>query len=365
MAVVDVVKWESNLNELVHKFQSDGLRLGSQLVVYPSQTAFFVKGGKICDEFLSGTYTIKSENIPLLGKIINLPFDGESSFKAEVWFVNQVELLDCKWGTQTPLQVEDPRYDVIVPVRAFGQYGFKITEPRVFLEKLVGNMSSFTTSKVVEYFRGVILSRLTAIIYNKLKDDEASVLNINSNVEELAAYAKECIAEVFQRYGLEISLFNIISISINENDPSFVRLKEAKDAAAKIKIIGREDYQMSRSFDVLEKAAENDNGMAGAAVGLGAGVGLGGLVGAMAAKNINTQDASAIPPITTNYFLAIKGKRQGPFTLEEIEQKIEDGEIAKDTLVWKKGLKQWVKLEEMEEYQHFFDDNYPPSIPIE
>lgn len=368
MSVVDIIKWESNPNEVVHKFQSDNLRLGSQLVVYPSQTAFFVKGGKICDEFNSGTYTIKSENIPLLGKVISIPFNGETPFKADVWFVNQVELLDCKWGTQSPLHIEDPKYEVIVPVRAYGQYGIKISKPRVFLERLVGNMPSFATNKVTDYFRGVILSKLTAIIYNKLKEDNVSVLNINSNVEELAQYAKEHIADVFLQYGLELPLFNIISISVNESDPSFVRLKAAKDAAAEIKIIGRENYQMSRSFDVLEKAAENENGMAGAAVGLGAGVGIGGVVGAMTAKtiNTNTQNPSEIPPIPIiDYYLAISGKRQGPFGQDTIEKKITNGEISENTLIWKKGLRQWVKLGEMEDFKHLFDDNCPPPIPIE
>ena len=325
MNIFDIIKCESNVQEVVHKFHGDNLRLGSQLVVYPSQTAFFVKGGKICDEFISGTYTIKSENIPLLGKIINMPFNGETPFKADVWFVNQIELLDCKWGTPTPLQIEDPKYDVIVPVRAFGQYGFKIVKPRVFLERLVGNMPSFSTSKVVEYFRGVILSKLTAIIYNKLKEDNVSVLNINSNVDELSLYAKERLSVVFQQYGIEIPLFNIISISVNENDPSFVRLKEAKDTIAGIKIIGRDDYQMTRSFDVLEKAAENENGIAGAAVGLGAGMGIGGVVSALTAKTLNTnpQAANAVQPIPLiEYYLAIGGNRQGPFSRDIIEQKI-------------------------------------------
>jgi membrane protease subunit (stomatin/prohibitin family) len=368
MSVVDIIKWESNPNELVHKFKPDGLRLGSQLVVYPSQTAFFVKGGKILDDFICGTYTIKSENIPLLGKVINLPFGGETPFKADVWFVNQIELLDCKWGTQTPLQVEDPKYDVIVPIRAFGQYGFKIVEPRVFLERLVGNMPSFATTKVTEYFRGVILSKLTTIIYDKLKADGVSVLNINAKIEDLSNYAKEKITEVFLQYGMEIQLFNIISISVQENDPSFQRLKEAKDAAAKIKIIGRDDYRMTRSFDVLEKAAENENGMAGAAVGLGAGVGIGGVVGAMTAQTISThsQGADEIPPIlTTDYYLAIDGKRQGPFDPDTIAQKISNNEITENTLIWKKGLKQWIKLGAMDDFQHLFDENCPPPIPTE
>lgn len=368
MSIVDIIKWEANPNELVHRFKTDGLRLGSQLVVYPSQTAFFVKGGKILDEFICGTYTIKSENIPLLGKVINLPFSGETPFKADVWFVNQIELLDCKWGTQTPLQIEDPKYEVIVPVRAYGQYGFKIIEPRVFLERLVGYMPSFVTYKATEYFRGVILSKLTAIIYDKLKADGVSVLNINAKIEDLSNYAKEKITEVFLKYGMEIQLFNIISISVQENDPSFQRLKEAKDAAAKIKIIGRDDYRMTRSFDVLEKAAENDNGMAGAAVGLGAGVGIGGVVGAMTAQMINTKPTidDVIPSIpTTDYYLAIGGKRQGPFNAEIIEDKIVNAEITDNTLIWKKGLKQWIKLGVMEDFQHLFSENCPPPIPTE
>lgn len=367
MDIVDIIKWEVTDKELVHKFPSDNLRLGSQLVVYPGQTAFFIKGGKILDEFTNGTYTIKSENIPLLGKIINLPFDGETPLKADVWFVNRIALLDCKWGTATPLQIEDPTYEVIVPVRAFGQYGFSITNPRTFLERLVGNMATFATSKVIEYFRGVILSKLTVILYEKMKEEELSVLNINANVEVLSDYAKEKLTDVFGAYGIGIELFNIISISVQENDLSFRRLKEAKDAAAKIKIIGKENYQMTRSFDVLEKAAENEGGTVGAAVGIGAGVGIGGIVGAMVGQNINTgvQEQLSIPPIPqTKFFLAVGGTQQGPFEKEVIERKITNGEIRQGTLVWKKGMKTWIDISEAEDFKKFFEDDCPPPLPV-
>ncbi len=365
MSVVDVVKYEVSDKELVGKFPSDNIRLGSQLVVYPSQTAFFVKGGKIYDEYPCGTFTIKSENIPLLGKVINLPFGGDTPFTAEVWFVNQIALLDCKWGTISPLQIEDPKYDVIVPVRAFGQYGFKIENPRLFLERLVGNMPSFATNKVVEYFKGIILSKLTNIVYDKLKEDNLSVLNLNSQIESLSNFAKQRITEDFKQYGLGIEIFNIINITVKEDDPSFKRLKEAKDAAAKIKIIGRQDYQMTRSFDVLEKAAENEGGGAmGAAIGLGAGLGVGSQVGTMAARTMNPYP-DEIPPIpTVDYYLAIGGKRQGPMSFDAVEKKVNDGEVNENTLVWKKGLKNWIKIGEMEDFQHLFDENCPPPIPI-
>ena len=94
MALIDVVKCDIVDGEICHKFPSENLKIGTQLVVYPSQTAVFVKGGIICDTFTAGTYTIKTENIPILNKIINLPFGGDTPFTAEVWFVSGIAKLD-------------------------------------------------------------------------------------------------------------------------------------------------------------------------------------------------------------------------------------------------------------------------------
>lgn len=148
MALIDVIKCDIQDGEFCYKFPSDDLRIGSQLVVYPSQTAFFVRGGEILDSFTSGTYTISSENIPLLNKVINIPFGNESPFKAEVWFINQISKLDMPWGTPHPILLEDPKYKIIVPVRSNGQYGLRIKEPRLFLETLIGNMSDFKADKI-------------------------------------------------------------------------------------------------------------------------------------------------------------------------------------------------------------------------
>lgn len=367
MNLVDVISWESNDQELVHKFDCDGLCLGSQLIVYPGQTAFFVKGGKICDEFTSGTYTIKSDNIPLLGKVTNIPFNGETPFKAEVWFVNHISLLNNKWGTMSPIQVEDPQYEVIVPVRAYGQYGMHVENARLFLEKLVSNMSSFETSRVVDYFKGVLLSKLTNIVYDALKKGSESVLTISSQVENLSDYAQFRLCEVFANYGIGLELFSIISISVKEDDPSYIRLKEAKDTKARINVIGKDDYQMSRSFDVLEKAADNHSGMAGAAMGIGAGIGLGSAAASLASGIINTQQSAStpppVPPTGKKYYLAIEGKQQGPFDFEAIMQKYNGAEINGDTLVWTKGMAQWQKLSSVEDFALLFDSDCPPPIP--
>ena len=168
MALIDVVKCDIQDGEFCYKFPSDDLRIGTQLIVYPSQTAFFVKGGQIFDTFTAGTYTISSNNIPLLNKIINIPFGSDSPFKAEVWFINQISKLDLPWGTPQPILLEDPKYKIIVPVRSNGQYGLRIKEPRLFLESLIGNMSVFTADKIHQYFKGRLISSLNSLLAKQI-----------------------------------------------------------------------------------------------------------------------------------------------------------------------------------------------------
>lgn len=346
MALVNVVRYENHPDEVVGKYTEDDIRLGSQLIVYPAQTAFFVRGGKILDEFTSGTYTINSENIPLLNKIINLPFGKESPFGAEVWFVNQTTMLDCTWGTAAPIQIEDPKYGVIVPVRAYGQYGFRVSNPRLFLESFVGNMPSFDTVTLGNYFRGVIQSHLSSIISDAMLAVEATVVNIGSKTTELSDTAQRLLQPVFDVYGVELQLFTVVAVTVDEGDASFQRLKEAIDAKAEMRIIGNENYQMRRSFDVLEKAASNTGGGAmNAAVGIGAGVGIGSQVAGLAGAFINTQPPAVPPPIPqVQYYVAVAGKQQGPYDLATLQTMIQQGIVNDSTLVWKAGMPQWASL---------------------
>lgn len=365
MALIDVVKCEVNDRELVYKFPSEDLRIGTQLVVYSGQTAFFVKGGKVMDEFTSGTFTIKTENIPLLNKLINLPFGKESPFKAEVWFINNLAILDSKWGTPTPLQLEDPKYGIIVPVRAFGQYGLKVKESRVFLEMLVGNMTSFTTEKVSSYFKGKMMSKFNTLLSTKIANDQISILQINSHLSEMSDYMQAELSGYFETYGLELESFNIMSVNVPQEDPSFKKLREAIDKAAQLRIVGRDVYQMDRSFDVLDKAAANEGtagGMMNMGMGLGLGVNMGNQMGAMAAQNISTQVAPPPLPQTASYYVALGGQQQGPYDTNTICQYIQGGQLTRDTLAWKQGMPAWSPLGTLPEFANMFGA-CPPPIP--
>ena len=356
-------------NNFCQKFASDDLRIGSQLVVYTAQTAFFVKGGQICDEFSAGTYTLKTENIPLLNKIINIPFGGDSPFQAEVWFVNHISKFDIKWGTPQPIQIEEPRYNIIIPVRAFGQYGFRVSDAKKFLATLIGNMQSFTAEQIDSYFKGKILSSLNSLISKKISTDRISIFEINNHLLEMSEYCKTQLNSSIEKYGIQLCDFSIISINTPDNDPSVIKLKAAKDEVARFNIIGNDYYQMNRSFDILEKVAANEGAggqFASMGAGLSVGMGLGGSFGNMASQFINTNPMQQVPPAQPSlvtYFIHINGQQLGGQTPQNIASFIQQGIVNGNTLVWTAGMAQWLKLSQVPELATLLTVQTPPPIP--
>ena len=366
MAIIDVVKYEQQEGVIVHKFPSCDLHWGTQLVVYPGQVAFFVKGGTVCDKFTDGTYTLKTNNIPLLNKIINLPFGGDSPFQADVWFVNLLQRLSLKWGTETPIQLEDPKYDIIVPVRAHGQYGFKISDAEKFVFSLVGNMPNFSEAQLQSYFRGLLLTRLTSIISQKIVNDKISVLEIPTRLQEISAYCQDELMPFYADYGVEIMLFNIISINIPEDDPSLHEIKKAKNLSARLKIAGRDNYKMERSFDVMDKAAENESGAGAAFINAGLGLGASLNMGKQMGEQFMPNSNDVPPPIPTSvsYFLAVNGQQQGPYNAQQIQEAIAQDANVLNLLAWKKGMVGWKPLRTFVEFAINDDKECPPPIPV-
>lgn len=366
MAIIDVVKCEMKDYEFCKKFPSEDLRTSSQLVVYPSQTAIFVKGGQICDTFSAGTYSLKTENIPILNKIINLPFGGDSPFQAEVWFINHTSKLNMKWGTTSPIQLEDPKYNIIVPVRAYGQYGIRVVEATLFLTTLIGNMTDFSAYKVAEYFKGLMLSSLNASISKKIIQDQISILDINQHLIDMSSFCKNEVDVYFGKYGIQLSEFAFISINIPTDDPSVIKLKEAKDMAARMKIMGRDVYQMERSFNVLEKAAGNEGAggaMMAMGAGIGAGVGVGQNFGQMASNTMGgIQNCPPPLPQEVTYFVYVKGQQLGGQTVQDITSMLIQGSINGDTLAWHAGMAKWDKISNIPELASILG-TIPPPIP--
>ncbi|MCX6210809.1 MAG: GYF domain-containing protein, partial [Bacteroidetes bacterium] len=225
---------------------------------------------------------------------------------------------------------------------------------------------NYSATKIQEYFKGKIIQFLTIQIAKKLAIEKISILEINIYLEELSAFCKNNINEEFKKFGLEIINFFFLSINVPQDDPSVIKLKEAKDIVAKVNITGRDLYQMDRSFDVLEKAADNANGsvgnLMGAGIGLGAGLNMGSQMGNVAG-NINTAINPPPPPIPALYYAIINGQQSGAFSFEQITQSINESKINRQTLLWKTGMEAWKAASEFAELSNHFNQ-IPPTPPI-
>ena len=279
VAIVSVVKYNGKPDVFAWKYPNSELGTWTQLIVNESQQAILFKGGQALDVFEAGRHTLSTNNIPFLGSIINLPFGGRSPFSAEVWFVNKQFNLDVKWGTPSPIQIQDPIYGVFVPVCSHGVFGIQIEDAKRFLVKLVGTLPSFSKDDISRYFRGVYVSKVKDAISTYIVERKVGILEINMYLEELSDFLRERIAPVMADYGIALTNFYVNDISVPEDDPAVISLKNTLAKKAEMDIIGY-NYVQERSFDTLEGAATNpgsgSSDLMGAGLGLGMGFGMGG-----------------------------------------------------------------------------------------
>lgn len=281
MQVFDVIKYSGDNDTFVWKFPGEDFNTLSQLIVAESQEALFFKDGKALDLFTAGRYTLHTQNIPFIRRLVNLPFNGESPFSCQVYFINKVVSMDILWGTNSPIPIQDAKYPIILPVRANGQFGVRVADSKKLLVKLVGTIDRFDQTTLKRYFKGILLTNIKDYIANEFVKNQVSFLEIHSRLKEISKGIQESLQQEFLNYGIELVHFNVNEITPPEDDLSYLKLKEALADKAVMDIKGY-SYQQERAFNVLDKAASNEgtaSSIMGAGMGLGMGVNMGNAFG--------------------------------------------------------------------------------------
>lgn len=298
MAIIDRIKYDGYQDGspwLIHKYPSEEFVLGSQLVVNQGQEALFFKGGEALDLFGAGTHTLHTGNLPLLKKLVNLPFGGKTPFTAEVYYINKTSRLDMKWGTQNPFQLEDPKCHLILSIRSHGSYGIRIVDSRMFVSELVGaipNGATVNYAFVASYFSGLLTSCIKTVISSFMIRQRISFLEVTAYLRELSKECEEEISKEFERFGAEIVNFYIEAISPPKDE--FEKLRTYREELS----LGDDFYRQRRTFDIMEKMADNpaSGGLANAGIGLGMGFGVAPVAQEMfsnTAGNLNTNTVNS------------------------------------------------------------------------
>jgi len=296
MAIIDRVKYDGPADILVWRYPPDDLSWGTQVIVNQAQEVIFYSGGQALDILGPGTHTLKTSNIPLLRTLIKAPFGGETPFAAEVYYINRAVNLNVKWGTNNPIPVQDPKFNVFLPVRAFGQFGVQVADSRKLVVQLAGTMPEFSVATLSEYFKGVLLTRAKDYIAEAIVKQKIPLLEIAAHLEEMSQALGAKLSDDFGQYGIKLVNFFLNSVDVPEDDETVKRLKKALSDRAEMDIMGA-GYNTKRTFDTLEKAAANEGGAAGAGMGLGVGLGAGMGVGNLMA-GVMGQAATVKTPTT-------------------------------------------------------------------
>jgi membrane protease subunit (stomatin/prohibitin family) len=287
MAIAEVIKFEGSPDTLVWKYPVEDVNATSQLIVDETHEALLVVNGNAADLFLPGRHTLNVPNIPLARKILEIPTDGKSPFPCKVFFINKVHRMDLLWGTQGPIALNDPEYDIFMHVMAHGSLSLSVNDSRKFMLKLVGFRSSFSSEELVSKFRGIISSHVKDSISSIMINGKIGYFTMNANLFEMSGVIKEKLDKVFDDYGISIHYFNLETIEVPEND--YKKVSEAKERRMGRRIEGY-TWQEERQMEVAKQFASNQGslgGVGGAVGGFMLGGTMGGALADIARKALN------------------------------------------------------------------------------
>ena len=348
--LIDIIEWtEAPQSDVLAyrfpRFQNE-IKMGARLVVREGQNAVFVNEGRLADVFMPGSYTLSTQNLPILTTLKGWKYGFNSPFKAEVYFISMRQWTDRKWGTQNPVMMRDSEIGP-VRIRAFGTYAFHVADPKTLLEQLVVTDPSFESYEISNQLRDTIVARLADVIAGA----KIPVLDLAGNYDKISKMALDIVGPDLKTLGLSLTLFYIENISLPPE------VEQALDTRSKMGVLGDMNrYAQYQSATAIDDAAKNTGGSAGAGIGIGAGIALGQQMG----THVNPPGGP--PPLPTAFFVAINGAQAGPFDLNALVARTRDGSLTRETLAWRQGMAEWAAAGTIPELQSLFAAT-PPPLP--
>jgi membrane protease subunit (stomatin/prohibitin family) len=269
---IDILEWtESGDGVLAWRFPMAGneIQYGGSLTVRESQMAVFVNEGKIADVFGPGMYKLTTQTLPVLTYLKNWDKLFQSPFKSDLYFFSTRQQIDRRWGTTQPVTIRDKDFGA-VRLRAFGNYAYRIAEPKLFHTEISGTRDRYTVEDVDGQLRGLMLQHIS----DAVAASGVPFLDLAANQVEFAQQLREVTGPAFAKIGLALETVTVQNVSLPEE------LQKILDQKIGMGMVGNDmgkfmQYQTGQAIPEFAKGAAAGGGVVGDAMGLGAGVALG------------------------------------------------------------------------------------------
>lgn len=292
-----VIRFEGDNSNIIYRHHIEDFNTKSQLIVNESQEAIFFKDGQALDLFGSGRHTLDTDNLPLFRRFFGKLFGGTNPFQCEVYFINKVSVLDIMWGTDAPITLEDPKYGLIIDVKANGQMGIRVADARKFIVNVSGQLRDYDVETIKRQIKGMVLVSIKEVIANAIITNRISILDVTANIGKISQDAEKSLNEKLSTIGLEAVHFYANRIfadsadleklrsvkekrleSMSDIDIDAMRTMRMSEAEAYKRKTEGYTYQDERRFDVMSEAAKNE-GPGSAFMNMGMGMGVGAAMG--------------------------------------------------------------------------------------
>ncbi|MEN6615630.1 MAG: SPFH domain-containing protein [Syntrophorhabdus sp.] len=274
---LEIIEWfDDSGKEIAHRIPQQGssdIKYGAQLTVRESQAAIFFYEGKAYDAVGAGRYTLSTLNIPIITKILSLPWGFTSPLRAEVYFVNTKVFTNLAWGTRDPVAFKDSTLGLI-RLRAFGMFNVRVLQPSLFINTVVGTKSSYTVEDIADYLGKVILSRFNDYLGENLD----TLMDLPGNYDTMADGLSKVLEKDFSHFGLGLNGLYINSITPPQD------VQQAIDDKSKLAIFDDLNKLLKMKTAMAMEAAAKNPSQAGAGLGMG----LGFMMPAMYAESMKT-----------------------------------------------------------------------------
>ena len=268
---IDIIEWtERGDGTLAWRFPMEDREIqnGGSLTVRESQVAVFVNEGQIADVFGPGRYTLTTATLPVLTYLKHWDKLFRSPFKSDVYFFSTRQQVDQRWGTTQPVTIRDKDFGA-VRLRAFGNYSYRIVDPKLFYTQISGTRDIYTVADLDGQLRALMLQHIS----DAVAGSGVAFLDLAANQVEFAKVLREATEPAFAALGLKLEGVTVQNVSLPEE------LQKILDQRIGMGMVGGDmgKFMQYQTAQAIPKFAEGagQGGVVGDAMGLGAGVALG------------------------------------------------------------------------------------------